>query len=138
MTPERSSEGFLPKELYPEILKHVLDNETRASCMRVSRAFRNICQEYILFADGIIMEPSESCQVCDNYRERPEWLNVYDLASGARSKVKLKEGGGWSPYGEAENTFVIAMGKSADNLSLLPRLTFELRKVAPKQAANET
>ena len=45
------------------------------------------------------MEPSESCQACENYREGPKWLNVYDLASGARSRVELREGGGlcWNP-----------------------------------------
>ena len=43
MPPERSSEGCLPNEMHLEILKHILDGETRASCMRVSRAFRTIC-----------------------------------------------------------------------------------------------
>lgn len=139
MPPERPFEGCLPNELYPEIFKHVLDNETRATCMQVSRAFRNIYQANVLFADGIIMEPSESCKACDNYRERPEWLNIYDVASGARSKVELREGGGgWSIHPEGEQSFMVAVGKSPDTLSLLPRVTFRFRKVVPKQPTDET
>ena len=137
MPPVRSSEGCLPNELYPEILKHVLDYETRASCTYVSRTFRNICQENILFADGIIMEPSDSCQACDSYSERPEWLNVYDVASGASSKMELRECGEWFFDPRGEEAFLLAVGKSPGIVSLLPQVAFRFSKVANKQVTTE-
>lgn len=54
MPPARVADGRLQNEIYRQIIKHVTDMETRESCMEVSRTFRLICQEDLLFAEGIM------------------------------------------------------------------------------------
>ena len=79
--------GRLPNEIYSQIPKHVTDKETRYSLMKVSRVFRQACQEDLLFDEGSIIKPSLACQSCVEANHTPEWFEKYDLDSGIQSRV---------------------------------------------------
>lgn len=82
-------------EIYTQIIKHVADMETRDLCTEVSRAFRLICQEDLLFAEGLTLEPSHACQGCDEADSIPDWFGKYDVATGTHSQVTWKGGSGF-------------------------------------------
>ena len=41
--------GRFPTEIYAQRLMHLTDGDTRERCMKVSRTFRDLCQEQLFF-----------------------------------------------------------------------------------------
>lgn len=81
--------GFaLPNEIILEILSHVTDLETRSNCMKVSRLFRNVCQERYLFADDMLLIPLEGESFVDPSESWHKW-NIYDIATKTKSVVNV-------------------------------------------------
>lgn len=120
----RATNGLLPNEIYTQIIKHVTDMRTRESLMEVSRTFRRICQEDLLFAEGLIFEPSDACQGCDQANDAPEFFEKYDIASGTQSKVKWKRAGGFLDFGG--ESWKVAIGTEKGKKSLLAHLAFRI------------
>ncbi|KAI4168630.1 MAG: hypothetical protein LQ348_007459 [Seirophora lacunosa] len=50
----------LPPEIFDDIFSYLNDPETRSSCMSVSKTFRDYCQEHVLFAENMFLEPCEA------------------------------------------------------------------------------
>ena len=121
-----NTDGLLPNEVYTEIVKHVLDMETRDSLMKVSRTFRRICQEDLLLTEDMIFTPSDACQSCDDAGDIPNWFEKYDIASGIQSQVAFKRAGGFLDYGGV--SLKVAIGKEHGKKSLLPDVAFRLGK----------
>ena len=122
-----NTDGLLPNEVYTEIVKHVLDTETRDSLMKVSRTFRRICQEDLLLTEDMIFTPSDACQGCDEPGDIPNWFEKYDIASGIQSQVAFKRAGGFLDYGGV--SLKVAIGTEHGKKSLLPDVAFRLGKV---------
>lgn len=81
--------GFaLPNEIILEILSHVTDLETRSNCTKVSRLFRNVCQERYLFADNMLLMPLEGESFVDPSESWHRW-NIHDGATKTRSVVNV-------------------------------------------------
>ena len=81
--------GRLPNEIYTRIIKQVTDMETRGSLMKVSGTFRRICQEDLLFAEGLIVKPSHACQSCDEATRIPKWFETYDTITDTQSRATV-------------------------------------------------
>ena len=79
--------GRFPNEIYTQIVMQVTDMETRESLMKVSRTFRRICQEDLLFDEGSIIKSSYACQSCDEAIHTPIWFEKYDIDSGTQSRA---------------------------------------------------
>ena len=122
-----TTDGLLPNEVYTEIVKHVLDTETRDSLMKVSRTFRRICQEDLLLTEDMFFTPSDACQSCDEAGYLPKWFEKYDIASGIQSQVAFKRAGGFLDYGGV--SLKVAIGTEHGKKSLLPDVAFRLGKV---------
>lgn len=60
----RARDGVFPTEIYIQILAHVIDPETRASCLDVCRTFRDYCQEHLLFSAKTTLESSRDVEAC--------------------------------------------------------------------------
>lgn len=125
--PARATGGVLPNEVYTQIIKHVTDMETRESLVKVSRTFRRICQEDVLFAEGLIFESSEPCQGCDEAGLTPPWFEKYDVATGTQSQVKWKRAGGFLDSGG--ESWKVLVGTERSKRSLLAEVAFRLAKV---------
>ena len=121
------SGGRLPNELYMEIIKFVTDTKTRNSLMEVSRIFRRTCQENLLFADSLIIEPSETCQRCDDANSFPVWYAMYDTDTGNQSQLKMKQSGGIFDRGNAP--WGVIIGTEHSKKSLLPEARFSFYEV---------
>ena len=121
-----ATDGRLPNEIYTEIVKHVLDTETRDSLMKVSRTFRRICQEDLLLTEDMIFTPSDACRGCDEAGDFPKWFEKYDIASGIQSQVKWERAGGFLDYGGV--SLKISIGTEHGKKSLLPDVAFRLGK----------
>ena len=122
-----ATDGLLPNEVYTEIVKHVLGTETRDSLMKVSRTFRQICQEDLVLTEDMIFTPSDACQGCDEACNIPNWFEKYDIASGIQSQVKFKRAGGFLDSGGV--LLKVAIGTEYGRKSLLPNISFRLGKV---------
>ena len=85
--------GRLPNEIYTRIIMQVTDMETRDSLMKVSRHFRQICQEDLLFDESSIIKPSFACQSCDEAVRMPKWFEKHDLDSGTQSRAAWRRHG---------------------------------------------
>lgn len=127
MPQARVTEGLLPNEIYTEIIKLATDTKTRESLMEVSRTFRRICQEDLLFAESLIFEPSDACQGCDDAGDIPGWYEMYNAATGTQSQVKVKKAGGFLDSGAASWKALIGTGHGKK--SLLPEATFRFAEV---------
>lgn len=127
MPPARVADGLLPNELYTQIIKHVTDMKTRESLTKVSRTFRRLCQEDILFVEGLILEPSNACQSCDEAEDVPKWFEEYDIATGTRSQVRFKRAGGFLDSGDV--SWKVAIGSEYSKRSLLPAVAFRFATV---------
>lgn len=124
----RVTDGLLPNEIYTHIIKHVTDMGTRESLMKVSRTFRRVCQEDLLVAEGLIVEPTDACRSCDEADGIPKWFEKYDLANGTQSQVKFKRAGGlFDRRGGA--SWKVAIGTGYGRKSLLAEVAFRLAKV---------
>ena len=88
--------GRLPDEVYIQITKQVTDTETRESLMKVSRTFRRICQEDLLFEEGSIIKPSHACQSCDEPTRVPKWFEKYAVDSETQSRAAWRRH--WETY----------------------------------------
>ena len=122
-----TTHGLLPNEVYTEIVKHVLDRETRDSLMKVSRTFRQICQEDLLLTEDMIFTPSDACQSCDEAGQYPKYFEKYDIASGIHSHVGFKRAGGFLDY---EGVMLkVAVGTKHGQKSILPDVAFRLGEV---------
>ena len=117
----------LDDDIYSEIMRHVTDKETRNSCMAVSRMFRTFCQESLLFTNGMFLEPSQSCEDCENSGDIAEWYNLYDVASGESRRVSFQRGGGFLDISR-DVSYYVAVGTDGDRKSLLSGLNFRLPK----------
>lgn len=126
MSCAKAKDGRFPNEIYANILEHVTDMETRHSCMEVSRVFRELCQEDLLFADGMIFKPSEACKTCVEPHNFPKSFDVYNIASGARSEVSLKRTGKFRDY-EMGPTWTLGIGTGHSKKSLLRGLEFRFQ-----------
>ena len=122
-----ATDGLLPNEIYTEIVKHVLDTETRDSLTKVSRTFRRICHEDLLITEGLIFTPSDACQGCDEAGDFPKWFEKYDIASGIQSQVQWKRAGGFLDYGC--DSLKVAIGTEHGKRSLLADVEFRLIKL---------
>ena len=123
--PARATDGLLPNEIYTQITKHVTDMKTRGSLMKVSRTFRRICQEDFLL-NGVIFEPCDACQICDEPGDCPQWFEKYDVATGTQSQVQFKRAGGFLDSGG--RSWKVAIGTEHNKRSLLPEVAFRLVK----------
>lgn len=123
----RATDGLLPNEIYTQIIKHATDKETRMSLMEVSRTFRMICQENVVFTEGLIFEPSAVCRDCDEAELYPKWFEKYDVASGTTSRVTWKRAGGFLDSGGA--LWKVAVGSEHGKKSLLAEMAFRFAKV---------
>ena len=83
--------GRLSNEIYTQIIMQVTDMETRGSLMKVSRAFRRICQEDLLVAAGLILKPSHACQRCDEATRIPKWFQSHDTETGTQSRAAVSK-----------------------------------------------
>ena len=83
--------GRFPDEVYSQIIMQVTDMETRESLMKVSRTFRQICQEDLLFSEGLIFKPSIACQSCDEAARIPKRFDIYDTDTGILSQAGIYE-----------------------------------------------
>ena len=79
--------GRFPNEIYNQIIMQTTDVETRKSLMEVSGTFRRICQEDLLFTEGLIIKPSVACQSCDEATRLPKWFESYDTGTRAQSRA---------------------------------------------------
>ena len=120
----RTTDGLLPNEIYTQIIKYVTDMTTRESLMEVSRTFRRICQEDLLFAEGSIFEPCDACQGSDEAVDTPDFFEKYDIASGTQSKVKWKRAGGFLDFGG--ESWKVAIGTEKGKKSLLAHMAFRI------------
>ena len=120
------TDGCLPNEMYTQIIKQVTDIETRESLMKVSRTFRRICQESLLFAQGLIFESSDSCQDCDEPQLVPNWFQKYDIKTGTQSQVTFRRAGGFLDSGGP--AWKVAVGTERTKKSLLSEVAFRLVK----------
>ena len=127
MSIARTTDGLLPNEIYTEIVKHVLDTETRDSLMKVSRFFRRICQEDLLLTEDMIFTPSDASQGCDEAQKSPMRFEKYDIASGVQSQVDFSRAGGLRDRGG--DSLKVAIGSEHGKKSLLPDVAFRLGKV---------
>ena len=122
----RVTDGRLPNEIYTQIIKQVTDVETRESLMQVSRRFRQICQESLLFAQGLIFEPSEPCQSCDEPQLAPSWFQKYEVKTGTQSQVTLRRAGG--SFDSGGPSWKVAVGTERNKKSLLSEVAFRFVK----------
>lgn len=109
----RSTGGRFPDEIYTNIIELVTDIETRYSLMNISRHFRRVCQEDLLFAKDLVFEPSDTCRRCDDEASFiPEWFERYDVRTGVKSRFEWRrdrylscreEGLWWVAVGEGRN-----------------------------------
>ncbi|KAL8911488.1 MAG: hypothetical protein Q9171_003349 [Xanthocarpia ochracea] len=120
MPPMKARDGRFPNEIYENILSHVVDRETRISCMHVSRFFRQLCQENYLFADGVMFGPSKPVERC----LAPKLFEMYVTDTGSLQKVKFQRAGGF--LDSLEPSWVVAVGTSQKMKILLPNLKFRL------------
>ena len=127
MSIAKTTDGLLPNEIYTEIVKHVLDTETRDSLMKVSRTFRRICQEDLLLTEDMIFTPSDACQGCDEAQQHSMRFEKYDIASGVQSQVDWKRAGGFRDRGG--DSLKVAIGTEHGKKSLLPDVAFRFGKV---------
>ena len=125
--PARVMDGLLPNEMYTQIIKHATDKKTRESLMRVSRTFRRICQEDLLFATGLIFEPCHACKACNEAGSVASWFEEYDVATGTRSQVEWKMAGGDLDSGDA--SWQVAVGTENSKKSLLTGVAFRFPEV---------
>lgn len=126
MSIARTTDGLLPNEIYTEIVKHVLDMETRDSLMKVSRTFRRICQEDFLLTEDMIFTPSDDCQDCDEARKYPKRFEKYDIASGVQSQVGFNEARGFRD--NSGDLLKVSIGTEHGKKSLLQDVGFRLGK----------
>ncbi len=127
MSPPKDADGRVPNEIYTQIIKHVTDMETRQSLMKVSRIFRRLCQEDLLFAEGLIFESSDACQGCDEAESVPDWYEKFDVATGTHSRVEWKRAGGFLDYGGP--SWKVAVGAERNKKSLLAGVAFRFEEV---------
>ncbi len=126
MSPPKDVDGRVPNEIYTQIIEHVTDMETRQSLMKVSRTFRRLCQEDLLFAEGLIFESSKACQGCDEAESIPEWYEKFDVATGTQSRVNWQRAGGLLDHGLS---WKVAVGAERNKKSLLAGVAFRFREV---------
>lgn len=132
MPPVKPIDGQLPNEIYARILTYVTDPETRFNCMEVSRLFRQLCQEDVLFTDQLIFEPCEEVESCVEADELPSSYDVYDLASDERHRRSLEEEGGALSGFSRTPSWAVLIGTGRNRRSFLPNLTFKFEKVVEK------
>ena len=75
----------LPYEIYTQIINHVTDVQTRESLMKVSRTFREICQENNFFT-RCLMKPSDACLGYEGVEDSLQLFERYDNADGSQSQ----------------------------------------------------
>ncbi|KAL8861612.1 MAG: hypothetical protein Q9178_002137 [Gyalolechia marmorata] len=124
MPPLKARDGLFPNEIYENILSHVVDRETRISCMHVSRFFRQLCQENYLFADGVMFRPSEAVERCAAPRSAPKLFEMYVTDTGSLQKVNFESAGGF--LDSLKPSWVVAVGTGQKMKILLPNLKFRL------------
>ena len=127
MPPVKPIEGRLPNEIYARILSYVIDPETKLRCMEVSRVFRQLCQEDVLIADGLIFEPCEAVEACVEADHLPNWYDIYDLATDEHYQASLQKEGALSDFSRTPSRMVL-IGTERNRRSYLPNLTFKFEK----------
>ena len=142
----KATAGLLPNEIYAQIIMQVTDMETRETLMKVSRTFRRICQEDLLFARGLIIKPSHACQSCDEATRIPEWFEKYNIDTGTQSRAAASRSTSkriyiddedQSPihsqrtprfFGRRDSSWQVAIGTERNKRSLLAGLAFRFVK----------
>lgn len=119
----RFTGGRFPDEIYTKIIEQVTDIETRNSLMKISRQFRRICQEDLLFAEGLIFEPSNTCRSCDEASLIPEWFEKYDVKTGTESRVEWKRAR--QMFHREDGLWWVAIGAERHKKSLLAGVDFQ-------------
>ena len=115
----RAQEGCLPTEMYAKILAYVTDHGTRHSCVDVSRTFRTLCQEDFIFADGVYLKPWKTDGSFAGSDNSPAWFEMYDVASSADSKVKLRALGDSVRRRTEAGRWKVVVGDEVDRKSVL-------------------
>ncbi|KAL8825489.1 MAG: hypothetical protein Q9191_004387 [Dirinaria sp. TL-2023a] len=128
MPPAKAKDGHFPNEIYANILGHVTDMETRNSCMEVSRVFRQICQEDLLFADHMVFAPCEACKECVEPDDIPKMFDVHDVALGEKYEVGLTRVSEYFADFERGSPWGVLIGDQLHKKSLPQGLKFRFRK----------
>lgn len=82
--------GFgLPKEVILEILSYITDAKTRSNCLKVSRFFRDICQEKYMLADNMLLVPVQWEDLADPSARWTRW-KVHNIVTKTASVVNFK------------------------------------------------
>ena len=138
-------DGRFPTEIYAQILMHITDGDTRDKCMEVSRTFRDLCQEQVLFSETLMIGPSEACKE-PGYRptsfddiglaihqSAPECFNMVDLLTNTETRVRFESAGRPRKrqriLKDPALAWVVLVGSERNKRSLLPRLNFRFTDV---------
>jgi len=130
----RPREGRLPAEIYGEIVKRVTNVATRESFMKVSRSFRQLCQEDFFLVEGMNFKPCEAVQACSEPHQVPESFDKHDITSDALERVEVRRGSrrfDARSDSEPEKSCTVAIGTGHDTKSLLTSLEFRAVRVDP-------
>ncbi|KAL8996706.1 MAG: hypothetical protein Q9188_006502 [Gyalolechia gomerana] len=131
----------LPNEMLGEILSYVTDYETRSNCMKVSRAFRELCQEHVLLTENMILEPCEAGKSFEDPRGLENGWTLCDIEFGRTSTVNFVWPGvdgrrdykdRRTDYGyrmKEEPFWLVGIG-TGRNKSILKGVKFKLRRLA--------
>lgn len=90
MPPARTSEGRLPTEIYTNIIAHVMDVDTRRSCLKVSSIFRTLCRESVLVSDSLFLRPWDAKEALVGPDTCPAWFHLHEAETGKVTKVGFR------------------------------------------------
>ncbi|KAL8743357.1 MAG: hypothetical protein Q9190_004280 [Brigantiaea leucoxantha] len=77
MSKSKRTQGRLPPEIYELIINHVADLATYRACAKVSRIFRDLCQQHLMLLDNVSFIPHESTKVYSGVKGGEEETDKY-------------------------------------------------------------
>lgn len=112
LRPTQPNEARLPEEICEMVLRNVSDIKTYNSCLKVSRRFRQICQQRPLIMDNLaFLEPlpdnpaSLITKEEDEVTQYPPDFLALEVSSDREMKVWLRSPGG---YSDSLNCLIVA------------------------------
>ena len=128
----RAREGIFPTEIYIQILRHVNDPETRASCLDVCRTFRDYCQAHLLFSANTTLESSRDVEACTQPGHIPKHgftLRCRTVSEGTRKlqvdfESRRKDEESNYPFDGKPPSWTVAVGAGPGRRILLNDLQF--------------
>lgn len=138
----RGREGIFPAEIYIQILAHITDPQTRASCLDVCRTFRDYCQAHVLFSAGVVLKPCRDVQTCTQPGHNPKsgfTLSYNSSSEGGAEEmttnvqvdfesIRIAEGSECSYLDGAAPSWTIAVGVGQNRKILLNDLQFRFTR----------